>query len=648
MANTSYSTESFKINWLTLSFAKDLEKAFLDNYFKDSLWHVRIAFLMGVFLYGFFGFLDAWMVPEAKYKLWFIRYVIFAPYGIGIFLFSFTPHFKKYMQLSIAFGVLISGLGITAMILIAPYPASYSYYAGLLLVFIYGYTFVKLRFIWACMTGWLIVAAYEIAAIWISPTPVPILINNNFFFLSGNILGMFACYSIEYHSRKSFKDACLLKAEKMKVTEINADLENRVRERTAQLAETNEDLKQEIDERKRSEKERRYLEAQLAKSQKMEAIGTLAGGVAHDLNNILSGLVSYPELLLMDLPEKSPLRQPILTIRKSGQKAAAIVQDLLTLARRGVSVREVMNLNLLVEAYLSSPENQQIIEYHCGVTVETNLQADLLNIMGSPVHLSKTIMNLISNAAEAMPNGGKITVTTENKYIDSSLKGFDAVEEGDYATLTVADTGIGISSQDIERIFEPFYTKKTMGRSGTGLGMAVVWGTVKDHSGYIDVQSELGEGSTLTLYFPVTRKKLPREKQCVSAEAYKGNGESILVVDDIKEQREIASGMLTKLGYNVIAVPSGEEALNYMQDNAADLLVLDMIMQPGMDGLETYQKILQFHPEQKAVIASGFSESEMVKEAQSIGAGTYVKKPYSFEKIGMAVKDELMKRVPGR
>ena len=643
MAKRSSSSDTFKINWLTLSFSGDLEKAFLDRYFQNSLWHVRIAFLMGVFLYGFFGFLDAWMVPEAKHKLWFIRYVIFAPYGIGIFLFSFTRHFKKYMQLSISFGVLISGLGITAMILIAPYPASYSYYAGLLLVFIYGYTFVKLRFIWASITGWLIVAAYEIAAVWISPTPIPILINNNFFFLSGNVLGMFACYSIEYHSRKRFMDACLLETEKKKVTEINEELEHRVQERTAQLAQTNEELKQEIVERKRSEKERRYLEAQLAKSQKMEAIGTLAGGVAHDLNNILSGLVSYPELLLMDLPEDSPLKQPILTIQASGHKAAAIVQDLLTLARRGVSIQEVMNLNQLVKDYLKSPENQKILEYHSGVTVETDLQDDLFNMRGSPVHLSKTIMNLVSNAAEAMPNGGTISITTENRYIDHSLKGFDAVDEGDYATLTITDTGIGISAEDIERIFEPFYTKKSMGRSGTGLGMAVVWGTVKDHKGYIDVQSEPGEGSTFTLYFPVTRKNLPLEKQGVSPEKYKGNGESILIVDDIKEQREIASGMLKKLGYNVRSVPSGEEALAYMQEESADLLVLDMIMNPGMDGLETYEKILEFHPEQKAVIASGYSESDQVKKAQRIGAGAYIRKPYSFEKIGMAVKGELSK-----
>ena len=647
MANTTNSADNYRINWLTLSFSGDLEKAFQDGFFQNSLRQARIAFLLAIFFYSIFGVLDAWLVPEAKHKLWFIRYAIFVPYVAVIYLFSFSRHFKKYMQISIALGVVIAGVGITAMILIAPYPASHSYYAGLLLIFIYGYTSAKLRFWWATTAGWLIVVAYEVAAIWLSPTPIPILVNNNFFFLSANILSMFACYSIEYYLRRNFVQARLLETEKRKVSDINLELESRVRERTAQLAKSNRELKQEIVERKRSEKDRRYLEAQLAKSQKMEAIGTLAGGVAHDLNNILSGLVSYPELLLMDLPVESPLRQPILTIQASGQKAAAIVQDLLTLARRGVSVQEVMNLNNLIDDYLSSPENQKMMEYHSDITVETNLQSDLFNIMGSPVHLSKTIMNLVSNAAEAMPNGGTISISTDNCYIDNSLRVYDAVDEGDYTTLTVSDTGIGISDKNVERIFEPFYTKKTMGRSGTGLGMAVVWGTVKDHSGYIDVKSKLGEGSTFTLYFPVTRKKLPLAEQSISAEKYKGNGESILIVDDIKEQREIASGMLKKLGYNVITVPSGEEALDYMQENGADLLVLDMIMNPGMDGLETYQKILQFHPEQKAVIASGFSESKKVKKAQSIGAGTYVKKPYSFENIGLAVKGELTKEVHG-
>ncbi len=250
-------------------------------------------------------------------------------------------------------------------------------------------------------------------------------------------------------------------------------------------------------------------------------------------------------------------------------------------------------------------------------------------------------MNLVSNAAEAMPDGGKILISTENRYIDSPIRGCDDVEEGDYVTLTVSDTGIGISPEDIERIFEPFYTKKMMGRSGTGLGMAVVWGTVKDHKGYIDVKSAQGKGTTFTLYFPATRKEAAKDKSFVSIEDYMGNGESLLVVDDVEEQREIASRILNKLGYSVTSVSSGEEAVDYLKDNSADLLVLDMIMDPGIDGFETYKSILEFLLKQKAIIVSGFSETERVKEAQRLGAGAYIKKPYLLDKIGIAVRDEL-------
>ncbi|MCJ7810523.1 MAG: PAS domain S-box protein, partial [Desulfobulbaceae bacterium] len=303
--------------------------------------------------------------------------------------------------------------------------------------------------------------------------------------------------------------------------------------------------------------DQKRLEAQLLQAQKMEAIGTLAGGVAHDLNNILGGLVSYPELLLMQIPHDSPFRKSILTIQKSGEKAAAVVQDLLTLARRGVVVTEVVNPNDVIAEYLKSPECENLQSYHPGVHIETHLEKDSLNILGSSVHLSKTIMNLVSNAAEAMPEGGKLTISTENRYIDRPIRGYEDVVEGDYVVLTISDTGTGISPDDIEKIFEPFYTKKKMGRSGTGLGMAVVWGTVKDHKGYIDVQSTEGEarpprlrardggqGTIFTLYFPVTRKELPEDKSHLAIGSYSGNGESILIVDDVEEQRNIASGML--------------------------------------------------------------------------------------------------------
>jgi PAS domain S-box-containing protein len=396
-----------------------------------------------------------------------------------------------------------------------------------------------------------------------------------------------------------------------------------------------------ITELKLADKEKKDLQAQLQRAQKMEAIGTLAGGVAHDLNNILSGIVSYPELLLMDLDPKSPLVKPILTIQKSGEKAAAIVQDLLTLARRGVAATEVVHLNSIVSEYLLSPEHEKLKMDNPDVKVKHDLDANLLNIMGSPVHLSKSIMNLVSNAAEAMPEGGTITIRSENRHADTPINTFDDIGKGDYVTLSVSDTGIGISPEDMERIFEPFYTKKSMGRSGTGLGMAVVWGTVKDHRGYIDIKSQEGKGTNITLYFPVTRKELARELELASLEEIKGNGESILIIDDVLEQRQIASEMLEKLGYTVTTVASGEEAVDYLVEHSADLIVLDMIMDPGIDGLETYKRILQIHPGQRSIIASGYSESERVKEAQKIGAGVYIKKPYLIEKFGRAVKSEL-------
>ncbi|MCP4576449.1 MAG: PAS domain S-box protein [Deltaproteobacteria bacterium] len=386
--------------------------------------------------------------------------------------------------------------------------------------------------------------------------------------------------------------------------------------------------------------ERKRLETSLHKAQKMEAIGTLAGGVAHDLNNILGGLVSYPELLLLQLPEDSPLRKSILTIQKSGEKAAAVVQDLLTLARRGVVVTEVVNLNDVTSEYLKSPEYEKFRSYHPGVHIETHLEKNVLNILGSSIHLSKTVMNLVSNAAEAMAEGGKLSISTENRYIDRPIGGYDNVKEGDYVVFSVSDSGTGIAPDDMEKIFEPFYTKKKMGRSGTGLGMTVVWGTVKDHDGYIDVRSTEGKGTTFTLYFPVTRKS-PEERSEISLKDYRGKGETILVADDVEEQRKIASGMLKELGYSVVSVSSGEEAVEYLKSRKVDLLVLDMIMDPGLDGLETYKKIIEIHPGQKAIIASGFSETDRVKALHSLGAGAYIRKPFLLEKIGLAVKEEL-------
>jgi len=427
-----------------------------------------------------------------------------------------------------------------------------------------------------------------------------------------------------------------------KLAQLNADLESIVEKRTRELKSSNENLRNQIQERIRTDQAKRALEERLARSQKMEALGLLAGGVAHDLNNVLSGIVSYPDLILMELAPDDPNRNMVEGIQKSGHRAAAIVEDLLVLARRGVPHTGILNLNDdVIKEYLKSPEFSRLQSYHATVTIETDLDPDLMNIRGSTVHLRKSLMNLVSNAAEAQPQGGRIIIGTHNRYVDLPISGYDRVNEGDYVVMRVEDKGLGIAPEDLGRIFEPFYTKKVMGRSGTGLGMAVIWGTVQDHDGYINVNSRIDKGTVFELYFPVSREKADTVADLISMDTYTGLGEKVLVIDDVEEQRTIASALLSRLNYDVHSVESGEAAIAYLKNEKVDILVLDMIMDPGIDGLETYAKIIESHPGQKAVIASGYAENKRVKETQQLGAGAYIRKPYTLEKIGLAIRAEL-------
>jgi PAS domain S-box-containing protein len=396
-----------------------------------------------------------------------------------------------------------------------------------------------------------------------------------------------------------------------------------------------------ISERKRMKEEKKFMEERLQRSEKMESLGTLAGGVAHDLNNVLGIIVGYSELILDSVDESNPIKSHLVNIMNGGQKAAAIVDDLLTLARRGVQGRSIINLNKIVAECQNSPELANLSIHHPSIKVITDLETDLLNISGSPTHLGKSLYNMVSNACEAMIKGGTVTIRTTNAYLDKPIQGYDHIRQGDYVVLSISDTGDGINEADLKRIFEPFYTKKVMGRSGTGLGLAVVWGTVKDHNGYINLQSEEGKGSTFTLYLPVTREEITAEAAAAPTSEYLGRGENILVVDDVSEQRDLATSILSTLNYSVTSVSSGVEAVTYLKDHEVDLMVLDMIMDPGLDGLDTYKKILEIHPNQKAIIVSGFSESDRVKTAKDLGVGAYVRKPYIKEKLGLAVRKEL-------
>jgi len=397
-----------------------------------------------------------------------------------------------------------------------------------------------------------------------------------------------------------------------------------------------------ITDRVQAEEEKRRLEDQLHQAQKMEALGLMAGAVAHDLNNILSGIVAYPDLILMDLPEESPLREPIEVMKDSGNRAVDVVADLMTITRGVATGKTVVNLNYLAEEHLISGEHDKLQKMRPSVVFKTEFDTELLNITCSPTHIKKSLMNLVTNASEAIEGGGTVTISTTNRYLDEPLKGYEDVHIGEYTVLSVSDDGPGISPEDLERIFEPFYTKKVMGKSGTGLGLTIVWNTVQDHQGYIDVRTS-ERGTVFDLYFPVTRDELTQAEEEVPREDYQGHGERILVVDDEEKQRVIACWLLTRLGYVAEAVSSGEEAIEYVKEQPVDLIVLDMVMPKGINGRETYEEIIKIRPGQKAIIASGYAKTKEVDLAQELGAGKYIKKPYTLGKVGLAVKVELEK-----
>jgi len=386
-----------------------------------------------------------------------------------------------------------------------------------------------------------------------------------------------------------------------------------------------------ITEMKEATEEKFLLEKKLEQSRKMEALGMLAGGVAHDLNNILAGIISYPELMLLRYGDQPELKKPLEAILEAGNRAAMIVADMLVIARSSASVMDPRDVHELIEEYLRSAEFVKIETLYPDIRVRTELAASQSIISCSTVHVKKCLMNLVTNGFEAIHGSGTVTISTCAGKIHKDS------QENDAIVLTIQDTGSGIRQEDAEHIFEPFYTKKMMGRSGTGLGLTVVWNTVQNHGGFVKVESS-SSGTSFVLTFPVvTEYGGAADRSAKTSNVLRGNGERILVVDDEPQLREIACQLFSALGYLPHAVESGESALAWLKEQYVDLVLLDMLMEPGMNGVETYEKIIRLHPGQKAVIASGFSESEDVKAGMRLGVGGFIRKPYSMEQLSQVV-----------
>lgn len=375
-------------------------------------------------------------------------------------------------------------------------------------------------------------------------------------------------------------------------------------------------------------------------AEKMEIIGKMAGSIAHDLNNTLVALINYPDMLLLEKQSKE-VEDGLNAMKSSAKKASLIVNDLLTLSRKGMTLKEAVNFNLVIKEYLGSAEFKNMLLEHNNIDVKVNLCDNILDIKGSRLLLYKMIMNLIINSFEAIEDSGTISITTENRYVYKEINGFDKIEEGEYVLFTIRDSGIGISEKDLGHIFDPFFTKKS---KGTGLGMAIVYGAIRDHGGFVDVCSKEGVGTTFSFYLPVTRQvsygfeNIKKDKENV-----KGNGEKVLIVDDLMEQREILTKILDHLNYSVLSFSSGKKVLDYLEKAPEiDLVLLDMIMDdPNFDGLETYKELIKIKPDQKVIIVTGYSESDRVKEALRLGVKSMVKKPYEINEISLVIKEVL-------
>jgi PAS domain S-box-containing protein len=621
-----------QLHLLTLKFSGNsskLEAPFLSDYYRASLPHIRISLALGTLFYAAFGILDALLMPEQKTTIWFIRFVIVCPVITGTLLASFSKSFERFMQPLLACVFILAGGGIICMIVIAPPPINYSYYAGLLLVFMWGYTFIRILFVWASFAGWVQVVLYEIVAIWISPTPFAVLLNNNFFFISASVIGMMACYSIEFYARRDFFLTRQLEIEREKVNKVNQELEERVEMRTADYLLINRALEQEIARHRQAEKalreseanlcraqeiahlgswkydtqtgmilwseeayrvfgfvpgeveitsdlllnmthpedrdkvgkglsqirdgsvqydieyriirrdgsvrhvhSRRYvliekeepgkifgmvqditdqkrfqeerieMERRLLQTQKLESLGILAGGIAHDFNNLLMAILGNLELAMDEISPVSSAHKYLENCHHASWRAADLTRQMLAYSGKGRFVVEKMNLSELVR------ENIQIFRSSIPATIALNLHLnrDIPFIMADISQIQQVVMNLITNAAEAIgDNAGTITLSSGLQTCDVGCLALSRFQEkpvpGDFIYLEVTDTGCGMDEETQQKIFDPFFSTKFTGR---GLGMSALQGIILGHKGAIILDSKIGSGTTIRVLFPVS------------------------------------------------------------------------------------------------------------------------------------------------
>jgi PAS domain S-box-containing protein len=390
-----------------------------------------------------------------------------------------------------------------------------------------------------------------------------------------------------------------------------------------------------ITDRRQAEKDREKLHAQLLQAQKMESIGTLAGGIAHDFNNILSAILGYSELALMDLPPESPLGNKLKAIYSSGAKARDLVTQILAVSRNDKQVSSPIDLHFAVEDALKLLRHA----IPTTISIETEIDSDC-RIMGDLSRIEQVIMNLCTNAYQAMlETGGTLKISLSRTEMEGKSAELAGIPSGIYGKLTVSDTGVGIASEQLDRIYEPYFTTKEKGK-GTGLGLAVVHGIVKSHKGAIFVKSQVGKGTQFDIYLPLTMHQSVEIQKPVNT--VKGGSESIMIVDDQDDVLEVETQILKALGYTVKSMNSAQEALNHFakHSNQYDLVITDMTM-PEMTGDRLAEQLRLIRPDILVVLATGFSDLISKEKAKSIGINGFLTKPVKVTDMANMIRQVL-------
>jgi CheY-like chemotaxis protein/nitrogen-specific signal transduction histidine kinase len=411
---------------------------------------------------------------------------------------------------------------------------------------------------------------------------------------------------------------------------------------------------QDITERLQLERREKEMSERLADAERISAVGVLAGGIAHDLNNVLGPIVMLPELIEEDLEDaingdanaKVQIAESLHAIESSAKRAAAEVKDLVALGKQSLCARVPIRIDRLPHIKPDSAIDAELRSAFPEVLITRSAPTDSLMVLGSSDHLARVLSNLMRNAAESIAESGEVTVRAYREELKKQYDGYVMIPSGDYAVIDISDTGQGIPRGDLPRIFEPFFSRKAKSnRSGTGLGLAIVRGIVDQHEGFIDVRSEHGQGTVISVYLPLLSDSVPSATASKQTQLTRGAAR-VLVIDDEPVQRHLAKAALGRLGYAVSLAEDGRQGVELIRQQASsaevqyDIVLLDMVMREGFDGLDTLKAILKLNPAQKVIIVSGHADNDRIRETASLGA-EFLAKPYSRADLAASIRRHL-------